>query len=73
VKVATFPLAFLRLELLVVLWSDFCCRFNLSFYDSAYLKQAEKSKSTLVTDDKKLAEMAKKAGVKNLTSRELAH
>ena len=45
-------------------------KFNLTFYDSAYLTEANKSKSTLVTDDKKLAAMAQKAGVKTLTSRE---
>ncbi len=49
---------------------DIACKFNLSFYDSAYLAEADKSKSTLVTDDKKLAAMAQKAGVKTLTSRE---
>ncbi len=52
---------------------DSACRFNLTFYDSAYLAEAEKSKCTLVTDDKKLAAMAQKAGVKTLTSRELKH
>ncbi len=49
---------------------DAACKFNLTFYDSAYLAQADKSKSTLVTDGKKLAAMAQKAGVKALTSRE---
>ena len=49
---------------------DAACKFNLTFYDSAYLAEADKSKSTLVTDDKKLAAMAQKAGVKTLTSRE---
>ncbi len=49
---------------------DAACKFNLTFYDSAYLAEADKTKSTLVTDDKKLAAMAQKAGVKTLTSRE---
>lgn len=49
---------------------DTACKFNLTFYDSAYLAEADKSKSTLITDDKKLAAMAQKAGVKTLTSRE---
>ena len=52
---------------------DAACKFNLTFYDSAYLAEADKSKSTLVTDDKKLAAMAQKAGVKTLTSKEFAH
>jgi predicted nucleic acid-binding protein len=52
---------------------DAACKFNLTFYDSAYLTEADKSKSTLVTDDKKLAAMAQKAGVKTLTSREFIH
>ena len=52
---------------------DAACKFNLTFYDSAYLAEADKSKSTLVTDDKKLAAMAQKAGVKTLTSREFIH
>jgi predicted nucleic acid-binding protein len=49
------------------------CKFNLTFYDSAYLAEADRSKSTLVTDDKKLAAMAQKAGVKTLTSKEFTH
>ena len=44
------------------------CRFNITFYDSAYLTEACKSKKTLVTDDKKLAKAAENAGVKTLTS-----
>ena len=50
---------------------DEAIKFNLTFYDSAYLAEAEKSKSTLVTNDKKLAAMAQKAGVKTLTSKEI--
>ena len=45
------------------------CRFNITFYDSAYLTEANQSKKTLVTDDKKLAKAAENAGVKTLTSR----
>lgn len=52
---------------------DAACKFNLTFYDSAYLAEADKSKSSLVTDDKKLAAMAQKAGVKTLTSKEFTH
>jgi predicted nucleic acid-binding protein len=52
---------------------DAACKFNITFYDSAYLAEADRSKSTLVTDDKKLATVAQKAGVKTLTSKELTH
>ena len=52
---------------------DAACKFNITFYDSAYLAEADKSKSTLVTDDKKLATVAQKAGVRTLTSKELTH
>jgi len=52
---------------------DAACKFNITFYDSAYLAEADKSKSTLVTDDKKLATTAQKTGVKTLTSKELTH
>jgi len=48
---------------------DEACKFKITFYDSAYLVEAAKSKKTLVTDDKKLAEAAENAGVKTLTSR----
>jgi predicted nucleic acid-binding protein len=44
-------------------------KFNITFYDSAYIAEAVKSKKTLVTDDKKLAKAAENAGVKTLTSR----
>ena len=47
---------------------DAACKFNLTFYDSAYLAEAKKSKKTLVTDDKKLAKAAENAGVKTLFS-----
>lgn len=52
---------------------DKACKFKITFYDSAYLVAAEKSKKTLVTDDKKLAKAAENAGVKTLTSRTLNH
>ena len=47
------------------------CEFGLTFYDSAYVAQALKSKKILVTDDKKLAKAAEKTGVKSLTSKDL--
>jgi predicted nucleic acid-binding protein len=47
------------------------CEFGLTFYDSAYVAQALKSKQILVTDDKKLAQAAEKAGVKTLNSKAL--
>jgi predicted nucleic acid-binding protein len=50
---------------------DTACKFNITFYDSAYVAEAHKSKKTLVTDDKKLAKAAENAGVKTLTSRDL--
>ena len=52
---------------------DTAGRFNITFYDSAYLDEAHKSKKTLVTDDKKLAKAAENAGVKTLTSRTVTH
>ena len=47
---------------------DLAYNHSLTFYDSAYLAQASKSKKTLVTDDKKLANAAEKAKVKTLNS-----
>jgi predicted nucleic acid-binding protein len=44
------------------------CKFNLTFYDSAYLTEAKKSNKTLVTDDKKLAKAAEKLRLKTLPS-----
>ena len=38
---------------------DAACKFNLTFYDSAYLTQAKKSNTPLVTDDKKLTRQQK--------------
>jgi predicted nucleic acid-binding protein len=50
---------------------DKACKFNLTYYDSAYVAEACKSKKVLVTDDKKLAKAAENAGLKTLTSRTL--
>ena len=47
---------------------DTACKFNLTFYDSAYLTEAKKFNKTLVTDDKKLAKAAENFGVKTLSS-----
>jgi len=47
------------------------CEFNITFYDSAYVAEALKSKKILVTDDKKLAKVAEQSGVKTLTSRDI--
>lgn len=44
------------------------CKFNLTFYEAAYLAEALKTKSALVTDDKKLAKAAQNVGAENLTS-----
>jgi predicted nucleic acid-binding protein len=46
-------------------------KFNLTFYDSAYLVEAERSGRTLVTDDSKLTKAAEKLGVKALPSKNL--
>jgi predicted nucleic acid-binding protein len=47
---------------------DAACKFNLTFYDSAYLTEAKKSDKTLVTDDKKLAKAAENFGIKTLST-----
>jgi len=46
---------------------DIACRFNITFYDSAYLTEARKSKKILVTDDKKLAKAAENAALKTVS------
>jgi len=51
-----------------VLVLDCAYKFNMTFYDTAYLIEAKKSSRTLVTDDKKLAKAAENFGVKTLTS-----
>jgi predicted nucleic acid-binding protein len=48
-------------------------KFNLTFYDSAYLVEAKKNKSTLVSDDKKLAKVAENLGVEILSSNAFAN
>ncbi|HTY75880.1 MAG TPA: type II toxin-antitoxin system VapC family toxin [Candidatus Nanoarchaeia archaeon] len=50
---------------------DIACKFNLTFYDTAYLAEAKKSGKTLVTDDVKLAKAAENLGIKNLSSKTL--
>ena len=47
---------------------DVACKFNLTFYDSAYLTEAKKSNTPLVTDDKKLARAAENFGIKTFSS-----
>ncbi len=48
-------------------------RFNLTFYDSAYLVEAKKSGKVLVTNDNKLAKTAEKLGVETLPSNALMY
>jgi len=43
--------------------------FGITYYDAAYLTMAQKLNKTLVTDDEKLARVAKKISVTTLTSR----
>lgn len=50
---------------------DTACKFNITFYDSAYLVEAKRAGKTLVTDDDRLAKAAEKLGVKTLTSKTL--
>ena len=47
---------------------DAAGKFNLTFYDSAYLTEAKKSNTPLVTDDKKLARAAENIGIKTFSS-----
>jgi predicted nucleic acid-binding protein len=47
---------------------DAAGKFNLTFYDAAYLTEAKKSNQPLVTDDKKLARAAENIGIKTLSS-----
>jgi len=46
-------------------------KLNITYYDAAYLAEAQNSNKTLVTDDGKLVEAAEGAGVKTLTSKML--
>lgn len=43
-------------------------KFNLTFYDAAYLAEANENSEVLVTDDGKLAKAAKDLGVETLFS-----
>jgi len=46
-------------------------RLNITYYDAAYLIEAQRLNKTLVIADEKLAKEAKSVGVKTLTSRTL--
>lgn len=46
-------------------------KFNLTFYDAAYLVEAKKSGKILVSDDIKLAKGAENLGIKTLSSKTL--
>jgi predicted nucleic acid-binding protein len=48
-------------------------RLNITYYDAAYLIEAQRLNKILVTDDEKLTKAAKSVGVKTLTSRALCH
>jgi len=48
-------------------------RLSITYYDAAYLIEAQRLNKTLVTDDEKLTRAAKSAGGKTLTSRTLRH
>jgi len=43
-------------------------KFNLTFYDAAYLVEAKENSKTLVTDDKKLVKAAENLDVETLSS-----
>ena len=47
---------------------DAAHKFNLTFYDSAYLVEAKKNNKILVTDDNKLARVAVSFGVETLST-----
>lgn len=44
------------------------CELNLTYYDASYISEAIKTNRVLVTDDRKLAKAAEKAGLKTLTT-----
>jgi len=46
---------------------------SITYYDAAYIIEAQRLDKTLVTDDEKLSKAAKSVGVKNITSRTLRH
>lgn len=48
-------------------------KFNLTFYDSAYLVEAKKNNTTLVSDDNKLAKAAENLGIETLSSNAFAN
>ena len=48
---------------------DMAGKLNITYYDAAYLTEAQRSNKILVTDDEKLAKAAKIVGVKTLTSK----
>ena len=50
---------------------DTAYKFNLTFYDSAYLIEAKKSDKILVSDDIKLSKAAENLGIKTLSSKTL--
>jgi predicted nucleic acid-binding protein len=52
---------------------DAACKFNLTFYDSAYLVEAKKNNKILVTDDNKLAKAAENLGVQTFSSNALVN
>ena len=52
---------------------DAAYKFNLTFYDSAYLVEAKKNNKILVTDDNKLAKAAENLGVETLSSNTLVN
>lgn len=43
-------------------------KLSITYYDAAYLTEAQRSSKILVTDDEKLAKAAKSIGVRTLTS-----
>jgi predicted nucleic acid-binding protein len=50
---------------------DKACELGITYYDAAYVVEAQKSEKVLVTDDQKLASAAHKIGVKTMTSKTL--
>ena len=50
---------------------DTAYKFNLTFYDTAYLIEAKNSHNILATDDVKLAKAAENLGIKTLSSKTL--
>jgi predicted nucleic acid-binding protein len=52
---------------------DTAYKFNLTFYDSAYLVEAKKNNKILVTDDNKLAKVAENFGIETLSSNRLVN